>query len=458
MARPLWFDELFTLFAARRDWGRLVELLRHDSGPPLFYALEHPVVRIIEALALPDWWARVIPYLAATGILAGARGLEGAVPRRSFLLLAATSPLLLIHGAEARSYALLSLLSMGLFLLATRSRESVPTVVGLTLLAAAVLYTHYLGLFVVASLLLLTLISGRFRSAAGLASGSLLFLPWLPVLFDQPEEATRWIRDAPLEGAAGLLSGLGGATRLTPALGGPLPSALMFAGAVAAIFVTAAAVTAARRDREIRTALLFVALVLGCVLAVSVWRPVAFAGRTEMAVLPVWFLAVAKSSAASLWKRAAVGAAAGVGLLSCLLILRTQAGLFSPWDPATAALARVTAHGDLAIAAGPFYLPARLAAERGRVAARVEAFPPDLAEHPGWISPGAAFRDDGRLRRAAAACTAGCRLYFLGYAPHRTGEVDTILTAAGTPRVVWRHGEVVIIQSAPATAPRSRPF
>jgi hypothetical protein len=41
-ARPLWFDELFTFWAARLPLRGLLDALRFDSGPPGFYLLEQP--------------------------------------------------------------------------------------------------------------------------------------------------------------------------------------------------------------------------------------------------------------------------------------------------------------------------------------------------------------------------------------------------------------------------------
>ncbi|MFN2386306.1 MAG: hypothetical protein ABR576_08480 [Thermoanaerobaculia bacterium] len=417
--------------------------------------MERPIVRSIEAFALDDRWSRAIPFLAAAAIFAGARALPEGSSRRWFLSLAAISPLLLLHAGEARAYALFALLSLGVFLLASRSRESAPAAVALALLAAAALYTHYLGLFVVAALLGLTLIQRRFLSAAGLGGGVLLFLPWTRILREQPPEATQWIRDAPLETAAGLLGGLGGAPRLAPALGGPLPRALILAGAAASLLLTGALLRASRRDPALRTALAFVGLTFGALLAVSFWRPAAFPGRSEMAVLPVWFWAAARGAASDRACRAAAGAVALVSLIAGALVLRAQAANMPPWEPATAALARVSGRGDLVLAAGPFYLPARLAADRGEAGARVVAFPPELAEHPGWISPRAPFRDDGRAREAARVCRRGCRLVFLGYLPHFTRELQEIFREAGAPRILWRRGQAVIIRSEPPPPPTS---
>ena len=48
-------------------------------------------------------------------------------------------------------------------------------------------------------------------------------------------------------------------------------------------------------------------------------------------------------------------------------------------------LAREARAGDIAFAGGAFYLPARLAADRGALLSRLVALPAALESHPGWI-------------------------------------------------------------------------
>ena len=71
--RPVWFDELFTLWIARQSPERILGTLRLDSGPPLFYFLEWPLARLAEAVSL-DALARAWPFIAVAALfLAGAR-------------------------------------------------------------------------------------------------------------------------------------------------------------------------------------------------------------------------------------------------------------------------------------------------------------------------------------------------------------------------------------------------
>src|SRR6266581_6548378 len=103
MRRPMWHDELFTLWAARQSPSHLWQALRHDSGPPLFYLLEKPFVTLGEAMGT-DTLARLLPFLAALLLFAGAFSLEQRTARSCFLILLAASPFLLVYAAEARAY------------------------------------------------------------------------------------------------------------------------------------------------------------------------------------------------------------------------------------------------------------------------------------------------------------------------------------------------------------------
>ena len=139
LRRPLWFDEIFTVWAARLPLAELAEVLRNDSGPPLFYLLEKPFVFAAERLHLTDAAARAIPFVATLGVFAGALALPSRAARLRFTLLAAAWPLLLLYSAEARAYALLALLCLALFLCAAVVRERPAALAATAILAAAAL-------------------------------------------------------------------------------------------------------------------------------------------------------------------------------------------------------------------------------------------------------------------------------------------------------------------------------
>jgi len=113
------FDESFTAMAARRPFGDLIEYLTtHDSHPPLDYLLRAPFARAgasdlllrspsivfsCAALALFAWWMHRRSWF---GLLATA--------------LLSCSTFQVLHGGEARMYAVLQLLGIGAAIIAER--------------------------------------------------------------------------------------------------------------------------------------------------------------------------------------------------------------------------------------------------------------------------------------------------------------------------------------------------
>lgn len=389
VTRPLWHDEIFTVWLSRSPLPGLLAALRKDSGPPLYYMLVRPLMAVTELWALPDSLIRLLSFCAVAALTLGLRPLARPAARAWFLALSSTALLLTYYAAEARAYALLALLDFSLFLLLRVKSRGLARTAGIALLAAASLYTHYLGVFFVAAVGLVALLERRHRDAAALAAGSALFLPWIPVLLSQPAAATSWMKDAPIKTISGFLSTLGGVGRLPPAFGIPPPAVLIWAGAIAGTALLVASLSAARRDPELRAGLLVVGIVLAATIAAGAIRPVAFAGRTEMAILPVWIwvvaLAASRESSESRLTRGAALAACVLG--AAALAMTLPAPRVQPAGPrAAAAIQGLARPEDLVVAATAFYLPARLAHERGTLAAPVQGFPRNIEGHPGWFA------------------------------------------------------------------------
>ncbi len=152
----LTFDETFTAMAGRRSVGDLLAFLRSaDSHPPLDYLLRMPLARaevsdfvfrspsVVAsacALGLFAWWVRKRGWL---GVVATA--------------LMAVSTFQLVYGGEARMYALLQLLGVGVAMLALewlrRPRDWHAWAVGGLLLVAA--FDHVSALLLAAGVFLL---------------------------------------------------------------------------------------------------------------------------------------------------------------------------------------------------------------------------------------------------------------------------------------------------------------
>lgn len=188
--RSLWFDELFALHAASHPVAELVRFVRdHDAHPPLFYLLLKGWTQL---WGTSERAARALSSLLGVGVIVAAAELArthlGARPAVLAVAAVVSSPLFLQASTEATRYSLLAVLyllaaAQALQLSADRAR-------GWWKLAAWVcllLYTHYLGAVLVASLVLFSLweggLAGLRKVVAPAAAGALLFLPWLPVLW-----------------------------------------------------------------------------------------------------------------------------------------------------------------------------------------------------------------------------------------------------------------------------------
>jgi len=413
ITRPLWFDEIYTAWVSRLPLPDLVAALRVDSGPPGFYVFEKAFVGIAEKGLADDRILRAFPFLAAAALFAFARTLPSGSARIVFGLLCSSSLLINLYAGEARSYAPLALFVLALFLAALRGAETPARLAAAGGAAALALYTHYLGIFAVGAVALLAAANRRWRSLAAVAAGSALFLPWLPVLRAQPAAAVAWMHEGWGRSVLGFFSALGGVGRVPGPFGSPPPRPLFVASVAAGLLAACAlAFGPARKDRDVRNAAAFTLLVLASVLVAGFRRPVAFAGRTEMAVLPVWLWGVAVAARESSFARAAAAATAAAGAAATVFMLSSPRPVSAPLEAAEN-LSRATRRGDVVIAATGFYLPARLAAERGRLAARVVPLPSELSDHPGWFEPAFPGAPEEKVvAQAASSLPPGGRLFF----------------------------------------------
>jgi hypothetical protein len=379
--------------------------------------------------------------------------------RRRFVFLAAASPLLLIYSAEARAYGLLAIECLALFLLAMRGEESPRRLVAAALVCAAALYTHYLAIFAAGSLTLVGLAEKRTRSALAMVVGAIPFLFWLPVMAAQPRDAVAWMHEAPSKLVTGVLSALGGGGEVPHPFGPPLPRLLVLTGAAIALVTAFGLARLWRADADARRASAFLVLFFGGVLFASLSRPVAFAGRTEMAILPVWLWIVAAAGERSRTVRIASLATVGVAVLSSAFLLashRERPGAAIVLER----LERIARPGDVLVAGAHFYLPARLAADLGRLPIAVHAFPVEQAQHPGWSAPIALRPEDvAAVEKVLDRTAPGSRVYF-GLPPSYAGALHRLLASRGVVEEIVRTPEVVVLswsrRSAAAIIPSAR--
>jgi len=106
---------------------------------------------------------------------------------------------------------------------------------------------------------------------------------------------------------------------------------------------------------------------------------------------------------------------------------------------------RLARSGDVVMAGPGFYLPALLAAERGRLAAQVASLPPGDADHPGWfiawpLRPG----DVADTLRVAGAVPMDARLFLLLPPAYDAPALTVPLSQRGTLRELVRQSDGVL--------------
>ncbi|MBD0373546.1 MAG: glycosyltransferase family 39 protein [Pyrinomonadaceae bacterium] len=206
----LWFDEVFSIRAARLSVSEIIRLTSDDVHPPLYYLLLHFWMKLFgeteSAVRMLSVCFSVLTVLVVYHLALKLFNRRAAVFAAVFTAL---SPLQVFYAQETRMYAQLTFLaasSVYFFVgwLKEGSRRSLALyVIATTLL----LYTHIYAAFVVmAELFYFGLLffkaRGIFRERlrgylfAELVTG-LLFLPWALVIFRQVTRAGRgyWIRE-----------------------------------------------------------------------------------------------------------------------------------------------------------------------------------------------------------------------------------------------------------------------
>jgi hypothetical protein len=188
-AACLWFDELFTVHAARHTWGGLWHFVAADLiHPPLFYAL----LKVWTAAGGESlYWLRLLPVVASVAALVPllllARELKlGAAATNVALLVAAVNGYLVKYAQEVRMYGLLLLLTLtSLWLFARllhRAGRARGLLAALFLVNLLLVYTHYYGWLVVACEAAFLALRGRrwlgafMLTTAGLCVG---YVPWV---------------------------------------------------------------------------------------------------------------------------------------------------------------------------------------------------------------------------------------------------------------------------------------
>jgi uncharacterized membrane protein len=195
-SRELWLDETYSAFMGNLP---LAQILHHTAGdvhPPFYYLLLWVWIRVIgDAQAQLRLFGVVLSICASLGMFFVSRRLLGRRFGAYAAALFAFSPMLFVYSLEVRMYMLVILIFVCLLLVhwavAVEQREAKWLVAGYSLLAALLLYVHYIGIFILLGLFAHWAISAARarRGVARLCAAAMLTLllisPGIPVLLKQ---------------------------------------------------------------------------------------------------------------------------------------------------------------------------------------------------------------------------------------------------------------------------------
>ena len=232
---PLWLDEALTVNIAKLPLSDIGAALRHDGHPPLYYWLLHGWMAVFGS---SNEAVRALSGVMATALMplvyvAGYRLTPSAtanVRRRAgwvCVIVVALNPFVIRYATEARMYAMVMVLGVGLLLLLDNAVKSTTffrlAAVGIT--SGALLLTHYWALYYLAVIGLVLVVWAitrpasrpiAVRCAGAVASGLVLFSWWVPAMSDQARHTgTPWAAPAnPLTVVVLTLSDTGGLIRV----------------------------------------------------------------------------------------------------------------------------------------------------------------------------------------------------------------------------------------------------
>lgn len=339
---PLWLDEALSVEIASRDFSGMVEALRHDGHPSLYYLLL-------------GWWMDVFgdgdtAVRSLSGIASlGTAGVLWRIGRRRSVdigiaagLIGLSAPYLLRYGTEARMYALLTLLVALAWLAVERALDepSWTRLLAVTLATAGLVHTHYWSFWLIgATLVLMALAAWRsperrpvlITVGGAVVAGAATLVAWLSVFFDQlGSTGTPWAdRARPAEIAVETMQALGGNNRFEGEFLGVIVLVLALLGAVG---VRRGDAIELRIERgSLSTAALMTVATLAIGGGVALVTAGAFEGRYAAVVVPFVLVLVARGIIVTPQR---VGAVLLVGVVAYGLAVgvdegrrdRTQAG------------------------------------------------------------------------------------------------------------------------------------
>ena len=191
----MWLDEVLSVNISRDGLTSIIDHLRHDGAPPLYYVALHFWMKIV---GTSDFSVRALSGLFSLATLPlvfiVARRLWNLRTAAIAVAVTAIIPYAIYFATETRMYSLV-MLEVSLFLVIWtgpwKSRDF-GRLVALATVGAAMLYTHYWSLYFLASVAVWCLVrSGRGGAAryvprlVALALSLIAWIPWLSIFNEQ---------------------------------------------------------------------------------------------------------------------------------------------------------------------------------------------------------------------------------------------------------------------------------
>jgi mannosyltransferase len=300
---PLWLDEALTVHIAQLPLSEMIDALRADGNPPLYYGLLHGWMRVFGDSDIAVRSLSGVLSVATIPLLwLAAERLAGRAAATWAVVLLGLSPFAVRYATEARPYALVMLLVVAGQLLVRRAVDApgLARLLAVALVSGALMLSHYWGVWLVLAAVVALVVGARrghpaaLRVAVAVAAGAVVFAPWAPIALDQiAETGTPWgavVR--PTAAVATAVLELGGDFSESGVLGTVIV-ALALLGALARRTGTSSIVIDAGRRSGVTAELCVAGVAVGLGAVAAAVGGATFASRYASVAVPLVLLAAA---------------------------------------------------------------------------------------------------------------------------------------------------------------------
>jgi len=197
-------DEPFTIFFAQQPIDNLYEKLMYDRNPPLYFFILHYWIKLF---GIDSMYLKALSVLFASGAAAGILLIAGRFFNKQIAVVASAlfilSNIQILYSHELRAFALSGMLVAFsfYFYLNTLTRPSKSSLIGLALVNVALLFSHYINVFVpivqfiCAFCFLIDYRKGFWYYVTSQVIAFILFLPWIKIVLENiPEAGEFWLQ------------------------------------------------------------------------------------------------------------------------------------------------------------------------------------------------------------------------------------------------------------------------